>query len=177
MTAGATTSIRAAVPADADEIAAIDLAVARHAYADLEPRRVAFLELEDLQGEWRSRLDPVDLLTGEELAVVAELGDRVVGVASWLVPRSDRTQPVRHATLAALMVHPAAQNAGVGTELLAAAEERLREERGGDGDQTAQLALHREAWWAASFLGSRGWVRRPDAPADAGPDDTWERTL
>lgn len=169
--------IRRATPADADAIAAVVFAVAHHAWADLEPRRVALMELEDVAGEWRTRLEPDDLLTGEDLVVVAELGDRLVGAASWTLVRSGRDEPVGRGELTHLVVHPAAQNSGVGGALLTAAEEALATERGAGTTLTGRLLMHEDAWWAAGFLERRGWTRDPgDPPADVLPNRSWTRS-
>ena len=64
--------LRPATPEDADTIAGVVLAVAHHAYAELEPRRVALMELDDLRAEWAGRLRPDrDRATGDrqEIAV------------------------------------------------------------------------------------------------------------
>lgn len=168
---------RRAVPADADAIAAVVFAALHHAWADLEPRRVALMELEDVAGEWRNRLKPVDLLMGEDLVVVAELGGRVVGVASWLLARSRRDGPAGWGELTHLAVHPAAQNSGVGSVLLTAAEDALAAERGDRPTVTGRLQMHEDAWWAAGFLERRGWTRDPeDPPADVLPYRSWTRT-
>lgn len=170
--------LRPAVPADAPAIAAIVLAVARTAWADLAPRQVALMELEDVRGEWELRLDPPDLRTGEALVLVAELGDRTVGVASWLVARSRRGEPVGWGELTHLAVHPAAQNSGVGSALLAAAEQTLIDQGGDRPTLTGRLQMHEDAWWAAGFLERRGWIREDaEPPADVGPTRAWTRTL
>lgn len=168
---------RRAVPGDADAIATVVFAVAQHAWSDLAPRQVASMELEDVAGEWRHRLDPPDLRMGEDLVVVAELGGRVVGVASWTLVRSRRDQPVGWGELTHLAVHPAAQNSGVGSVLLAAAEDALATERGDRPTLTARLQMHEDAWWAAGFLERRGWTRDPeDPPADVLPNRSWTRS-
>lgn len=165
---------RAASPDDVDAITANVVAVAHHAYADLEPRRVALLDPDDERGEWKTRLGPE---SDDDVIVVATLGGSVVGVAAWVVPRGPRRLPVANGTLTHLLVHPAAQNAGVGSGLLIAAETALRELRGPNERQTAQLALHRENWWAARFLAARGWTRDEETPADVLPSEYWRRVL
>lgn len=169
--------IRRAVAEDADAIAAVVFAVAQHSWSDLAPRQVALMEVEDVAGEWEHRLAPPDPRTGEDLAVVAELGGRVVGVASWVLVRSCRDEPVGWGELTHLAVHPVAQNSGVGSALLTAAEEALIAERGDRPTLTARLQMHEDAWWAAGFLERRGWTRDPaEPPADVLPNRSWTRS-
>jgi GNAT superfamily N-acetyltransferase len=161
--------LRTATPDDAEALAGLVVAVAHHAYADLDPVRVDALDPEEEAGEWRSRLgDPA-----EHLARIGSAGGHTVAASCWHVPRRTPGAPVSSATLTHLMVHPAAQNAGVGSVLLADAEETLR----GLGGASARLSLHREAWWAARFLASRGWERDEATPSDGPTGDTWRRSL
>jgi GNAT superfamily N-acetyltransferase len=166
--------LRPASPLDAEPVAAIEFAVAHHAFAELDPRRVAVLELDDLVGEWRARLDPAD----DGPTVIAELGGRVVGAAAW---RTDAA-PVTAATLTHLLVHPAAQNSGVGSALLAAAEDALRAAAAGsDAGPTARAAVHPDAWWATGFLERREWSRAADGTgvpaADGASLPSWTKAL
>jgi GNAT superfamily N-acetyltransferase len=161
--------LRTATTDDAEDLAGLVVAVAHHAYADLEPVRVDALDPEDEAGEWRSRLgDP----TGH-VARIGTAGGRTVAASCWHVPRRTPEEPVSTATLTHLMVHPAAQNAGVGSVLLADAEETLR----GLGGSSARLSLHRDAWWAARFLASRGWERDEATSSDGPAGDSWRRSL
>ncbi|MEV4422624.1 GNAT family N-acetyltransferase [Patulibacter sp. NPDC049589] len=171
--------LRAATPADAEAIAGIEFAVAHHAYAELEPRRVVLLELEDLVGEWRNRLGPQpDRLMGECVARVAELGGRVVGAAAWLTAPGPPPPFAPEGRLTHLMVHPVAQNAGVGSALLVAAEDALRAVYADrDVAVRAQTQVHQDAWWATRFLEARGWTPEPDPPADVLPHPSWTTTL
>jgi len=170
--------LRPATPEDAEALAGIEFAVAHHAYAELEPRRVALLELEDLVREWGNRLDPSDLPMGGCLATVAELGGRVVGGAAWATARGPDALPVAGATLTHLMVHPVAQNSGIGSALLPAAEDVLRPLRGErHTGQRVQTQVHQDAWWATGFLERRGWSPEPDPPADVLPHPVWTKTL
>ncbi|CAB4926153.1 unannotated protein [freshwater metagenome] len=170
--------LRDATPEDADTIAGVLLAVAHHAYAELEPRRVAMMELDDLRTEWAGRLRPDrDRSSGDTFGVVATEGDRLVGVAWWLVPRGPHDVEVADGVLTHLVVHPIAQNCGVGTALLAHAEDALRARRGERDAQTARTRLHEGNWWAARFLEHRGWEREPDAAPGAGSTHAWSREL
>ncbi len=169
--------LRPAAPADAETVAAIEFAVAHHAYAELDPRRVAVLEIDDLVGEWRARLDPVDGAAADGPAVVAELGGRVVGAAAWRTGHpSAGTAALTH-----LLVHPAAQNSGVGSALLAAAEDALRAAGPGpDATTTAWATVHPEAWWATGFLERRAWTAedaQEGAIVDGAPHPTWTKAL
>jgi GNAT superfamily N-acetyltransferase len=160
--------LRTATPDDAAALAALVVAVAHHAYADLEPVRVHALDPEDEAAEWRARMGD----GSGHVARVGSAGGRTVAASCWrLEPPAPGDGP-RAGTLTHLMVHPAAQNAGVGTVLLADAEETLR----GLGGTAARLGLHREAWWAARFVSARGW-ERDDAGPDDGPDEGWRRAL
>ena len=170
--------LRPAAATDAEPVAAIEFAIAHHAYAELDPRRVAVLELEDLVEEWRARLDRPEGDRAADPTVVAELGGRVVGAAAWRTagPASSA------ATLTHLLVHPAAQNSGVGSALLAAAEDALRTAAAGpDAPTTARAVVHPDAWWATGFLERRAWARETDAadgPAvDGAPHPTWTKAL
>jgi GNAT superfamily N-acetyltransferase len=170
--------LRAATPEDADTIAGIVFAALQHSYAELEPRRVALLELDDLRAEWAGRLRPDrDRSAGDDVGVVATEGDRLIGVAWWLIPRGPFDVEVADGVLTHLVVHPIAQNSGVGSALLPYAEDALRAVRGGREAQTARTRLHEGNWWAASFLEHRGWTREPDAEPGPGSTVSWSREL
>ncbi len=162
---------RDATPDDGPAIAQLVIAASLHAFEDLlSPVELARLsELERETGEWGVRLaDPHD-----HIVFVAEQSGRVIGVAAWLSPRGPRLLPARDAHLTHLYVHPVAQGAGLGRQLLTHAEDGLR----AIGGQTAQLALHDENAWTAALLSSAGWVREPDRPDDMGPNHPWRRAL
>lgn len=163
--------LRDARPHDAAAIAGVIVAAALHAFEDLlDPRELMQLaDLERETGEWDVRLaDPND-----HLVLVVEHGGRVIGVAAWLVPRGPRLLPVQDGILTHLYVHPAVQGAGVGSRLLAEAEDRLR----AIGGETAQLSLHEDNPWTAALLARHGWAEDLDRPADAGPNVRWTRTF
>jgi GNAT superfamily N-acetyltransferase len=84
---------------------------------------------------------------------------------------------VADGVLTHLVVHPAAQNSGVGSQLLPYAEDALRAVRGSRTAQTARTRLHEGNWWAASFLEHRGWTREPDAEPGPGSTVSWSREL
>ncbi len=163
--------IRDARPDDAAAIAGVVVAASLHAFEDLVDARelMRIADTERQTDEWGDRLaDPTDHLT-----LVVEHGGRVIGVAAWLVPQGSELRPVRDGSLTHLYVHPAAQGAGVGGRLLAAAEDRLR----AVGAETARLTLHEGNRWTAALLAQRGWEQDRDRPADAGPNIRWTRTL
>jgi GNAT superfamily N-acetyltransferase len=161
--------LRAATPDDAPALAGVVVAVAHHAYADLDPVGVEALDPDEVTGEWRSILDE----PASNVVRVAFAGGGVVAASRWLVPPATADERIPDATLTHLMVHPAAQNAGVGSALLADAEDALR----AAGGTTAELHLHREAWWAARFLAARGWARDEDAVPVDPSNDRWRRVL
>lgn len=161
--------LRTATPADAPALAGLELAVAHHAYVDLEPVRVDALDPDDLAGEWRTRLDD----PAAYVVRVGAAGGRLVAAASWLVAPRTGEEPVGDATLTHLMVHPAAQNSGVGSTLLADAEATIR----ALDASTARLDLHPDAWWAARFVEARGWEREGEPSAAGRPQQTWRRAL
>lgn len=162
--------LRAATPDDAAGIAQLVVAASFHAFEDLVgPRGLAVLDTERETGEWRLRLaEPWD-----HVVFVATHGDRILGVAAWLVPRGPSFTPAENGILTHLYVHPAAQGAGLGRRLLRHAEEELRV----IGGRTAQLSLHQGNTWTAQLLASEGWAQQPDTPVDALPNHAWTRTL
>jgi GNAT superfamily N-acetyltransferase len=101
--------IRPATRDDAAGIGAVLARTFRHAYADiLDAQYLADLDPDALAGEWRAAFD-----RGDRVVFVAELDDRIVGFTSI---RDD-------GNLRTLYVDPVAQGAGLGTRLLAAAEQ------------------------------------------------------
>jgi GNAT superfamily N-acetyltransferase len=161
--------LRDATPDDAQALAGLVLAVAHHAYADLEPVRVHALEPEDEAAAWRVWLEDA----GAHVARIGSAGGRTVAASCWRLPEAAPDDPAAAGTLTHLMVHPAAQNAGVGSALLGDAEQTLRS-RGGTA---ARLSLHKDAWWAARFLSSRGWEHDEEHPADDATSERWRRSL
>jgi GNAT superfamily N-acetyltransferase len=134
--------IRRATPADAPAIAAMEARTWRHAYADIvEPERMPTVE--DQAPRWVAHLE------GGGTVHLWDQDGRVVGFATAGPGRDDATT----GELYAIYVDPPAQGAGVGTALLAAAEQSLRE------------ASHREAilWTfeanglARAFYERHGW--------------------
>ena len=133
--------IRRATRADADAIAAIEVRTFRHAYADiLDPHYLAELDPDARAEEWREALDQTD-----RVVFVAELGGRVVGYTS---VRED-------GQLRTIYVDPFAQGAGVGTQLLEAAE------RAG----ARELDVFEANGHGRGFYEARGWHLAGEAGA------------
>ena len=131
--------IRRATPADATGIAAVEARSFRHAYADiLDPEFLADLDPVARAKEWREYVGRPD-----RVVFVAEMEDRVVGYAS---VRDD-------GHLRTLYVDPVAQGAGVGTQLLAAAEEAGARE----------LEVFAANGHGVRFYEARGWRDAGDA--------------
>lgn len=131
--------IRRATPADADGIAAVEVRTFRHAYADiLDPEFLADLDPAVRAEEWREYVGKPD-----RAVFVAEVEGRVVGYAS---VRDD-------GHLRTLYVDPVAQGAGVGTQLLAAAEEAGARE----------LEVFAANGHGVRFYEARGWHDAGDA--------------
>jgi len=101
--------IRRATPDDAEAIARVELRTFHHAYGEIvDPEFLAAMELGERTNAWREALGRAD-----RVVFVAEAEGRVVGYAS---VRDD-------GDLRTLYVDPVAQGAGVGTRLLAEAEQ------------------------------------------------------
>jgi len=124
--------IRRATPEDAPAIAGIHVRSWQRDYADIiDPRFLAELDVSEREQKWRGWLDD-----GEALVWVAEEGVVVVGFAS-----------LREAKLTTLYVDPFAQGAGVGTQLLAAAE----------AAGASELEVFEANGHARHFYEARGW--------------------
>jgi GNAT superfamily N-acetyltransferase len=114
--------IRRATPADAPAIAVVQARTWRHAYADIvEPEQMPTVA--DQAPRWAAHLD-----AGGAVHVWDQDG-RVAGFATAGPGREDATA----GELYAIYVDPPAQGAGVGSALLAAAEQSLRDAGLGDG--------------------------------------------
>lgn len=169
--------IRAATPVDGPAVAAVRVAALRHAYGELlDPLELEELDANEDAPRWSAVL-------GEPGVVgrVTEVGGRVVGVAIARTGATDgpgsrsgadgSPRPVADpdaAEVLLLHVHPVAHGAGLGTALLAAVEQALRDA----GADRASLRVDPGNWWTARFLGGRGWSRDGDGPAA-----TFERDL
>ena len=143
--------LRAAVPGDAEAIAAISVRGWAHAYAEfLDPRVLAGRTVEGQTERWHEWLAGDDTRT-----VVAHVAGRIAGYATVGASRdADATPAVGE--LAGLYVDPPAQGAGVGTVLLADAVARLR-----GGFTSATLWVFEENGLGRAFYERHGWSPDP----------------
>jgi GNAT superfamily N-acetyltransferase len=161
---------RDARPEDAEPIAAVVTAARRNAFEDLVGgQALEELDPEDEVRVWTARL----AAPADHLVLVAGEAERPVGVVAWLVPSADGAEAPAEATLKDLYVHPAAQGAGVGAQLL----ERSQEALTGGTPRPARTVVHSANWWTARLLQSHGWARDPATPADEAPNEQWIRSL
>lgn len=149
----AETSVRLALPAEANEIGEIQVAAWRSAYAGLLPADVlADLNPAQFAAQWRAAL----LAPGEarNRVMVALAGRTLVGFAA-ITPSDDPdADPRRDAVIAELAVQPDATRAGHGSRLLNAVVDTIR----ADG-------FHRMTVWVNStddvlraFYTEAGWA-------------------
>ncbi|WUU20127.1 GNAT family N-acetyltransferase [Kribbella sp. NBC_00662] len=121
----AETSVRLALPAEANEIGEIQVAAWRSAYAGLLPADVlADLNPAQFAAQWRAAL----LAPGEarNRVMVALAGRTLVGFAA-ITPSDDPdADPQRDAVIAELAVEPDATRAGHGSRLLNAVVDTIR---------------------------------------------------
>ncbi|TDW75908.1 GNAT family N-acetyltransferase [Kribbella pratensis] len=121
----AETSVRLALPAEANEIGEIQVAAWRSAYAGLLPADVlADLDPAQFAAQWRAAL----LAPGEarNRVMVALAGRTLVGFAA-ITPSDDPdADPQRDAVIAELAVQPDATRAGHGSRLLNAVVDTIR---------------------------------------------------
>lgn len=146
-------SVRLAWRADADAIAAIQVAVWREAYADLLPPDVlAALPVDEFAAHWEQSIaTPKDA----RQRVLVALERNVVRGFTTTAPSTDTdADPGRDAEVGELAVDPSTRRAGHGSRLLHAAIDTLRSDR-----------FDRATSWVASsdddrrgFLTSQGWA-------------------
>jgi GNAT superfamily N-acetyltransferase len=121
----AETSVRLALPAEANEIGEIQVATWRSSYAGLLPADVlADLNPAQFAAQWRAAL----LAPGEarNRVMVALAGRTLVGFAA-ITPSDDPdADPRRDAVIAELAVQPGATRAGHGSRLLNAVVDTIR---------------------------------------------------
>jgi len=121
----AESSVRLALPAEANEIGEIQVAAWRSAYAGLLPADVlADLDPAQFAAQWRAAL----LAPGEarNRVMVALAGRTLVGFAA-ITPSDDPdADPQRDAVIAELAVQPDATRAGHGSRLLNAVVDTIR---------------------------------------------------
>ena len=154
--------IRRATPADAPEIAAVQARAWRHAYADIvEPERMPTVEHQ--APRW------VALIDGGGLVHVWDQDGRVVGFATAGPGREDASV----GELYAIYVDPPAQGAGVGAQLLAAAEQSLRDA----GHPIAILWTFEANGLARAFYERHGWRADGGQQVHLAPEVRYRRTL
>ena len=140
--------IRPARPEDAAAIAGVQVRAWWHAYADVVDREhLAERTTASRTERWREIL-----ASGRTETAVAEVSGRLAGFASIGAPMHADPAPGL-GELLALYVDPPAQGAGIGTALLADAEERLRAQ----GFARALLGVFEANGLARAFYGARGW--------------------
>jgi GNAT superfamily N-acetyltransferase len=133
------TVIRTATPEEAEAVAGVQVRSWRAAYAHIfPPERLAGLSVEERATMWR-RYPPL----------VAEVDGEIVGFAS-VGPSQD---PDGDGELYAIYVEPRYWGAGFGRELMAAAEQRLREL----GHREAFLWVFEDNPRAHRFYEAAGW--------------------
>jgi GNAT superfamily N-acetyltransferase len=154
--------IRRATPADAPEIAAVQARAWRHAYADIvEPERMPTVEHQ--APRW------VALIDGGGLVHVWDQDGRVVGFATAGPGREDASV----GELYAIYVDPPAQGAGVGAQLLTAAEQSLRDA----GHRDAILWTFEANGLARAFYERHGWRADGGHQVHLAPEVRYRRTL
>ncbi|MFI5692724.1 GNAT family N-acetyltransferase [Kribbella sp. NPDC051586] len=149
----AETSVRLALPAEANEIGEIQVAAWRSAYAGLLPADVlADLNPAQFAAQWRAAL----LAPGEarNRVMVALAGRTLVGFAA-ITPSDDPdADPRRDAVIAELAVQPDATRAGHGSRLLNAVVDTIRADGFGrltvwvNSTDDVLRAFYTEAGWA-----------------------------
>jgi ribosomal protein S18 acetylase RimI-like enzyme len=148
--------IRRAAPGDAEAIVAVSARAWARAYGDFLDVEQALDPFEVRVGRWRERLRSAVVDT-----FVWDQGGRVVGYVA-AGASEDEDAPLDHASVRALYVDPHAQGAGVGSALLDAALEHLRER----GFRGVELWAFRENHQARAFYERRGF-----AVVDEGVDE------
>lgn len=161
MTEGVT--LRLAVAGDARALAEVHVRSRSHAYAEiLDPRALAERTIDAQEARWADALAGVLTETW-----VAEVAGRVCGLLS--VGASDDADATPGTGMVhALYVDPPAQGAGVGSELLAHGEARLR----ALGHARATLWVYAENGLARAFYERHGWVVDPAGPGNEREDLT-----
>ena len=139
-------SVRPAMPADAGDIAAVQLAAWRAGYAEILPPEVLAGPPEDLATAWHATLSAPT--PPRHRVLVAAEGHQVVGIA--VLSSSDSPDADE---LAALLVLPSAGRRGHGSRLLAAAVDGWR----AAGVAEAVAWVWRNDRVLSTFLLSAGW--------------------
>jgi GNAT superfamily N-acetyltransferase len=141
--------IRTALPAEAEDVAALHRRARATYYPDGLPEDGA-----DWQARWREALARTD---GRVLCAVG--GGRLVAIASFRRPEGADAGRVK---LLQFHVDPGHWRGGIGTALHAACVEEWR----GDGRKTAVLDVHVDNRRAQEFYRRQGWVPEPAGPGD-----------
>ncbi|GGS73054.1 GNAT family N-acetyltransferase [Streptomyces violaceus] len=144
--------IRTALPAEAEEVAALHRRARATYYPDGFPDDGA-----DWPGRWREAIGRTD---GRVLCAVRD--GRMAGIASF---RRAEGAPAGTVKLFQFHVDPGLWRSGIGTALHAACAEEWRI----DGVRTAVLDVHVGNERARGFYGRQGWVPDPESPV--GPGD------
>ncbi|MFF8946239.1 GNAT family N-acetyltransferase [Streptomyces sp. NPDC014864] len=141
--------IRAALPAEAEAVAALMVRARSTYYPDGMP---------DADADWPARWrEAIERPVGRVLCAVRD--DRLIGVASFRTPEGAPAETVK---LFQFHVDPGHWRGGVGTALHAACLEQWR----ADGRRTAVLEVHAGNRRAQAFYAARGWTPAPDVPPD-----------
>lgn len=144
--------IRRATIEDAGAIGALHVRAWRRGYADIiDPQHLDAMDPDSRAARWATIIEARDSTT-----LVAEVAGAVCGFASVGTSREEQA-PAGEGELYALYVDPAAQGAGVGTALVAAAEQALRER----GHASAVLRVFTENGLARRFYERHGWTPVP----------------
>jgi GNAT superfamily N-acetyltransferase len=155
--------LRRAVPADARAVAEVQLRGWWHAYGDfVDHELLAEHTVESRTERWASILAPGER---DPTTLVVDAGGRVAGFTAFGAARSADAAPGL-GEVWAIYVDPPAQGAGVGSALLAAAEDGLR----AAGFERAMLWVFERNGLARAFYAARGWA--PDDPPVL-EDSTW----
>ncbi len=150
-------TLRRARVADAEAIAGIAVRTWWHSHQDfVSPQALAERTVENLTPRWAGRIQEA----GREVWV-AEVEGRVAAYTA-ISESTDRDAKPETGALDALYVDPPAQGAGLGTQLLGHAEERLRER----GSTRATLWVFAENGQARAFYDRRGWAFDPEGPGN-----------
>lgn len=151
-------SVRPARPADVGEIARIQLATWRTAYAAIVPARVLDqLTLEDMAASWGAAVESPP--SAKHHVLIAMENDLPVGFAA-LGPADDEgLDPATTGLVTTLLVEPRWGRRGHGSRLLAATADLLR----ADGASTMLAWILDRDPASRSFYTSAGWA--PDGAA------------
>jgi len=145
-------TIRRATLEDAGAIGALHVRTWRRNYADIVDAQILdAIEPESRAARWATTLSAQDSTT-----LVAEVAGTICGFAR-VGTSGEQHAPAGEGELCALYVDPAAQGAGVGTALLAAAVSALRER----GHTSAVLRVMTENGLAQRFYARLGWTLVP----------------